>query len=359
MTRNSAKRGTALSLELEEALLSTLRATLPDTWGIATEPDSRHDLVVHGTAPDGTTAEVLVEVKNQVEPRDVPRIAAGLEWRRSGALLVASTFISPMARRLLAEQRIGWFDLTGNFRLVIDRPSVFIDRQGADRNPAGDPADRRLKSLRGAGAARVVLDLCAETVPIGVRELADRAEVGPATSARVLELLAREAVIERGERGVVTAVRRQALVRRWAQDYGVVRSHALSAVIDPRGLGNALEKLRESRQRYVITGSAAAHAFLPSGVVPVAPLMTLVVYAENPAVLMRAAQLRTTTRGANMLLGRPFDEVVYARSRAVDGLRYATPAQVVADLLTGPGRGPEEAEQLLAILAAGDPSWGA
>ncbi|MCK2237055.1 MULTISPECIES: hypothetical protein [unclassified Crossiella] len=359
MTRNSAERGTVPPHQFAEALVSVLRATLPNSWLVTTEPDSRHDFTVRGLAPDGTTAVFAVQVKNRIEPRDVSRIAAAARDRRSGALVMASPFVSPMTRRRLAEEGIGWFDLMGNLRLMIDRPSVFIDRQGADRGPERDPADRRLKSLRGAGSARVVLDLCAEALPIGVRELAERAEVGPATSARVLELLAREAVLDRGAQGQVTAVRKQALIRRWIQDYGLTRSNALSAVIDPRGIGNVLDKLRESRQRYVITGSAAAHAYLPSGVVPVAPLMTLVVYAENPAVLMRAASLRETSRGANMLLGSPFDDLVYARSRTVDGLAYADPAQVVADLLTGPGRAPEEAEQLLATLAAEDASWAA
>lgn len=62
-------------------------------------------------------------------------------------------------------------------------------------------------------------------------------------------------------------------------------------------------------------------------------------------------------RGANVVLVEPFDAVVYRGARLNDRLTYAAPSQVVADLLTGPGRAPEEGASLIGVLASKDESW--
>jgi hypothetical protein len=318
------------------------------------------------TAPDGTRAVVLVECKGVIVPRDVFGIAQQIaayadaavdrEVRVAGAMLVAP-FVSPTTRAQLDEHGLGWFDLTGNLRLKLDRPAVFLDREGADRSGFRDPADRLLKSLRGPAAAKVVLELCETVLPVGVRDLAARAEVGPATSARVLELLDREAVIARDGNGVVTAVRKRSLLDRWTRDYKVMTSNEVVATLDPRGLGHALKALPSVGTRIAVTGSAAARVYLPDDVTPVSPLVSLSLYAEEPIELMGQLGLRTVERGTNVLLIRPHDDSVYAKSRRVEGIDYAAPAQVVADLLTGPGRASEEAEQLMAVFESSEPGW--
>jgi hypothetical protein len=80
-------------------------------------------------------------------------------------------------------------------------------------------------------------------------------------------------------------------------------------------------------------------------------------YAEDPIGLMKQLGLKAADRGPNVLVMRPYDDVVHAKARLVGGLEYASPAQVVADLLTGPGRSTEEAEQLMAVLESREPGW--
>ena len=59
--------------------------------------------------------------------------------------------------------------------------------------------------------------------------------------------------------------------------------------------------------------------------------------------------------GANVQLIRPKDsEIIESAERADDGLIYASPTQVIADLLTGPGRSPSEAEALLEWMMGQD-----
>lgn len=374
VSRNGAKPGTS-EVELLGAVHQALRSALPSSWSVtadrqaigddlrrADRPDAQFMIV----APDGTSALVLIECKGVVAPRDIARVAqqvatyAQVEADRGAGVVVAmlvAPFVSPASRAQLDQHGLGWFDLTGNLRLRLDEPAVFLDRAGADRSGFRDPADRLLKSLRGPAAAKVVLELCETSLPVGVRELAERAQVGMATSARVLELLDREAVIIRGEGGAVTTVRMRSLIERWAQDYKVMSSNEVTATLDPRGLKHALEALSSVDVRVAVTGSAAARAYLPDEVTPVSPLVSLSVYTEDPIDLMDRLGLKIVERGMNVLVMRPYDNIVHAKSRLVDGLEYAPPAQVIADLLTGPGRSSEEAEQLMAALESREPGW--
>jgi len=178
-----------------------------------------------------------------------------------------------------------------------------------------------------------------------------------ATSARVLELLDREAVIARQEGGAVAAVRKRSLIERWVQDYKIMSSNEVTTTIDPRGLSHALAKLSSLGSRIAVTGSAAARAYLPNGIVPVSPLVSLSLFADDPLRLMDELGLKVVERGTNVLIMRPYDNIVHTKARLVDGIEYAPPAQVVADLLTGPGRSSEEAEQLMAALESSEPGW--
>ena len=51
------------------------------------------------------------------------------------------------------------------------------------------------------------------------------------------------------------------------------------------------------------------------------------------------------------------DTVVYDRARTEDGLRKVALSQCVADLLTGGGRGPAEADALLGWMARNEDAW--
>ncbi|HEX9337617.1 MAG TPA: hypothetical protein VF892_17110 [Pseudonocardiaceae bacterium] len=358
-------RGTG-DLDLLDSLELTLREALPADWTLIarrqpTVGDPRPDMLLHVAAPDGTTATVLVEVKRQAEPRHLAAILQ-LVRRLSGqvgadAAIVATPFVSPTTRMGLAQAGVGWFDATGNVRFRASRPAVFVDRVGADRNPFTDPADRRLKSLRGPAAARVVRALCAADLPLGVRSVAQQANVSIGSSSRVLDLLTRDGLVARGDLAEVVMVRKRSLVRRWTEDYGLTTSNVATPVLDPRGLDHAVAELRSAGTAYAVTGSLAARAYLPAGTVPVTPLGTLTVHTGQPYALIEELGLRPVDRGANVFVVQPFDEDLLRGSRDVDGLHCAAPAQVVADLLTGPGRSSEEAEQLIRVLAATDQGW--
>jgi hypothetical protein len=75
----------------------------------------------------------------------------------------------------------------------------------------------------------------------------------------------------------------------------------------------------------------------------------------------RAAQLwglRPADAGANVMLAEPDNDVVFTRTLVTPShLTIAAPTQVAVDLMTGPGRSPSEAEELIEWMTQNEASW--
>src|SRR5262249_18625088 len=155
-------------------------------------------------APDGKKTVLLMEAKAGLEPRDVAKAVDHARKFGEGAPFIVSDFLTPRAREMLARLGGGYADATGNFRLALSKPALFIQTEGADRDPW--PNKKTLRSLKGRAAGRLVRALCDLQVPFRVRELAARAGVSPASASRVLALLDREALVERDIEDIVNGV---------------------------------------------------------------------------------------------------------------------------------------------------------
>src|SRR5690606_15644047 len=118
----------------------------------------------------------------RVSPKDVPHLTSRAE--DAERLLLVAPFLSSRARELLAEAGASYFDATGNLRIVVRDPSVFLEARGADRDP--DRTLRSLRSLKGAAAGRVVRALCDFMPPYGVRALSETSSTPLGTVSRVV-----------------------------------------------------------------------------------------------------------------------------------------------------------------------------
>lgn len=254
-------------------------------------------------------------------------------------MLLVAPFLSQRTRELLREAGASYADATGNIRVALERPGLFVEAHGSDKDPGAEP--RPLRSLRGRSAGRVVRALCDLDPPYGIRELASAASTPLGSIARVVGLLDREALVERDDAGRILTVRRPQLVRRWTQDYGLQRSNEAVSCLAPRGLRPVVDGLRQLSD-YCITGSLAA-----ARRISLAPPRLATIYTEDPDRLARALEVRPAEAGANILVLRPYDAVVFERTWSEEGLAFAALSQVAADLLTSPGRGPSEGEELL------------
>jgi hypothetical protein len=241
-------------------------------------------------------------------------------------------------------------DLTGNVRLSLSEPGLFIETTGASENP--DPQSRDRKSLKGPKAGRLVRALCDFRPPIGLRDLAKRAGIDAGYASRVVEFLNREAFVARTTRGPITTIDWPALLRRWSQEYSPFQRQRAAMYLAPRGISAVVEKLKGSSARLAVSGSWAA-----AQIAPVAPPRLLLVYVDKPAAVAIELDLRPTEAGANVALAIPFDPVVYERTSKKSGITFAALSQVAADLLTSPGRGPNEAEALMEWMREHEDAW--
>ena len=210
-TSNSGNR-------LVDEVLEALRERLPAGWtASATAPsktatEATVDAVLRVRRKGAAAGTVRVAPKSRVEPKDVDSLAAALRPTADDPVLIAAPYLSPRTQERLRDASFSYADLTGNIRLELTEPGLFIDTTGARENPAPSPRDR--KSLKGAKAGRLVRALCDFRPPVGLRELAKRAGVDPGYASRVVELLDREALVTRTPRGPITAVDWRGLLTR-------------------------------------------------------------------------------------------------------------------------------------------------
>lgn len=339
---------------LREAIRE-LRRRLPSGWGVS-EPvvDTRTaavDATIEITAPDGRVGRIALEVRSRLDPkgvRAVVELAATVGVDRG--LVVVARYLSEGTRARLREGGVGYLDLTGNVWLVLRAPGLYIETHGASQDP--DREARPARSLRGAKAGRIVRVLIDRREPPGVRQLAAMTKIDAGYVSRVLAFLDAEALVTRVGRGRMQSVDWPALLRRWAQEAPLESRGKVSTYLEPRGLAALVARLGKSDTRYVVTGGLAAAAFAP-----IASTRLGIIWLRDAKAAAAMLGLRAADAGANVLLVEPGDEGVFADAAQRNGVWYAAVSQVAADLLTSPGRGPAEGEELIGWMQANEEKW--
>jgi hypothetical protein len=332
--------------------LLQLQGRLPEGWTVAASPKRvRGDTRVGVVAPDRRTALVTVQVRSQLELRQVAEVAASASPpSKGGAFVLIAPYLSPAARQRLREAGVGFLDLTGNVRIELREPGLFIDARGADKDP--DRKRRPSRSLRGAKAGRIIRILLDSKISPGVRDLAGRAEVDPGYVSRILALLQREALIQRDARGRVGSVDWPNLLRRWAEEAPLKSRGIVTMCLEPRGLASLQTRLTKLQMNYALTGGLVA-----TRLAPVAALRLAVIYVDDARQAIAELDLRPTEAGANVMVIEPDDARVLFGAVSEQGLKFVAPSQAAADLLTSPGRGPAEAEALISWMSQNEDAW--
>lgn len=269
-------------------------------------------------------------------------------------MLVVSSYLGERTRALLSQAGASYADATGNVRVVVSSPAIFMEGLGAEHDP--DRTPRPLQSLRGAAAGRVIRALVELAPPFGVRELATAAATPLGTVSRVVSFLETEALLMRDERKRIVSVDWPALLARWAKDYALTKSNELLTFLEPRGLSALWPKL-ERLPRYAATGSTAGPG--------IAATRIAMIYVDEPEDAARTLGLVPAEAGANVWLFRPYDDVVFTRTRrraissgdASSEVVTVSAAQAVVDLMSSPGRGPQEAEVLVEQMKENEDAW--
>ena len=131
-------------------------------------------------------------------------------------------------------------------------------------------------------------------------------------------------------------------------------SNTFASFIEPRGLAKLAAKLSRL-DGYAVTGSLVRPG--------IAPGRLAMVYVEDAGAAADVLEIVAADAGANVWLLEPFDDVVFERTQTIPASQQgelvvaAAPTQVAADLLTSPGRGPQEGEALIDKMKGTEDVW--
>jgi hypothetical protein len=362
------------NLNLDERILIEqaviwFQANLPPTWKaeatsqtVGSSGPSQTNRVVDAlltiSTPQGGGTNFLVEAKSTFAPRDAERFLTGMARQlrllnSNYPILVVTPWLSERSQEVLTAEDINYLDLTGNVRIALNHPSIFISSKGASRNPT--PSPRAAASLKGPKAGRLARFLIDVTPPYGVGQIADVTGLAAGYISRLLKSLDEDALIERSGRGLVDSVDISNLLRLWTQTYDVFKSNQTSSYVAAQGPEFVLDRLSSLTPKsspVIVTGSFSAVRFAP-----IAAPSFLLLYCSEPNTLAKELGLLPSDRGSNVALLRPFDEVVWERTTEEMGVRYAAVAQTAADCLTGNGRMPAEGDALTKWMEGNQYQW--
>ena len=347
-----------------EALLEDFTEALAEIAGTAPhvlqEPEGakgayRPDFMMK-MSRDGEPYRFIVEAKLSLFPRD----AREAIWQLRNYLahydvgtdpivlvLIAET-ISPGARQLLREERIGYFDSSGSLFIAAKGLYLRVDK------PASRKQSRSLNNLF-AGKRALVLHAVwlAKSDWFGVHELAERAGVSPATASETLIAVERrDWVTVRGagpskERRLINP---RALIDAWSTYQSSVKPKAVRHYYvrstTPSELQRRLDRACQIEGvPYELTGIAAGQIHAPylSSASQISCRMPV---GQAMHAVLNSIDARPVRDGWNLGVHElKWDGELRFRQR-IDDLWVADPLQTYLDLLQAGGRAKELAQHL-------------
>jgi hypothetical protein len=323
-----------------------LRGLLPDDWGVTVAHRQPDVGIISIADDDGTEATVSVVTRHRLEPRDIDRLP-----QPEGPVIVAASWLSPRSRELLRESQIGFLDHTGNVELRLRKPALYIRADGSPTNP--DPKPSSGPTLRGPRVWALMRTLIEVTPPYTAGDLSSALGIDDGYVSRVLQTLADERLISRRPRGPVTAVEWEPLLRKLTETYSFFAANETTTWVAAAGPEQLLDDIGIAKAgRWAVTGS-----FVASSLAPVAAPEIAIVYADDPERFAKVGRLLPSKIGANVVLAKPYDPIVFQRGWPDSKFPSVSVAQLSIDLLTGTARLPAEGQALIGWMRRNETRW--
>jgi len=347
----------------EQALVEQLNAALAEIPGAVLDPDVAILLqdgwadAVIDVAINGRSLRLFVLVKRSAFPRDVRESIWQLhehlreipDINGQRVPMVASETVSPGARKHLQDARVGYFDESGSLYIPADGVYVLVDRPMAKRQKRSINAvftGRRAQVLHAAWVCRREW--------FGVQDVAERAQVSPATASQTLTELERRDWVEVRGSGPTKERRlsdRRALLDAWAQHQRTSKPPEMRTYYVPESaVAPVVRKLDAVATQvgadYEITGAVAGQAH--------APYMSHIgqiqcrIGAERADAVLAQMNARSVIDGWNLAVIRADSPSDFAFRERNEFGWIADPLQTYLDLLQGGGRSSEFADHLRA-----------
>ena len=349
--------------ELLEQFLKTLR-DLPgvraESVRLSAQPlgrrRGRHDIQID-LCVAGNTVDLRIETRKALYPRDVRQLLWQLNHdRRKGSgtneheivsVLVAES-ISPGAKELLRDERVGYYDTGGSLYLPARGAYVYVDL------PPPKAFSRAVRSLFSKRRTQILHTLLMRPEHwFSVEELAQQAGVSRTTASQVLRELERFDWL--ASRGQGPNKRRHlqdpgALLDAWAKELAIMRRPAMRHYYVPRMRADRLvqelaKTLAAQGVEYAMTHEIAGQRYAPflSRVSQVRCRLL-----ESPAANRAIHELgaRIVNEGINLTVieSQSLGELMFRQE--LDGIWLASPIQVYLDLVGSEGRSKELGEHV-------------
>jgi hypothetical protein len=318
----------------------------------ATAVGDRLDARIHLTVA-GKSIILLVEVKKSVYPRDVRQVLWQFKALRQPPqaneqpLLVAES-LSPGAKELLRNERVGYYDSGGSLFLPASGAYVYIDK------PPPRTLEKSVRSLFSGRRAQVLHALLVRHQDwFGVTEVAERAQVAPSTASDVLSQLDRfDWLVSRGQGPRKERHLREpgALLDAWAKELAALRAPAPCRYYVPGLKSDTLierlgQVLDAHQVGYAVSFEAAAQRYAPflSGI---SQTRTRLLPGVGADAAIAELDARVVSEGANLAVIEVKSAGDLLFRQKIGGIWLASPIQVYLDLLRSEGRAKEMAEHL-------------
>lgn len=325
-----------------------------EPFGPATDHghDAQVDLKVAGKS-----IILLIAAKKVVFPRDVPQVLwqfRKLSRRKTHGkggdtqpLLIAES-ISPGAKELLQAEHVGYYDSGGS--LYLSAPGLYLY---VDKPPSKALAKSRRALFSGRRAQVLHALLTHHRDWFGVTDIAERAQVSPATASHVLTELDRyDWLVSRGQGPAKERYLREpaALLDAWAKHLASTRPTNMRRYFVPgvktdtlpQEVGRAFDA---HQVEYAISHEAAAQLYAPF-LSSISLVRARLLAGPTADAAIAELGARVVHDGANLVVNETTSAGDLLFREPVGGIWLASPVQVYLDLLRGEGRAKEMAEHL-------------
>ncbi len=283
----------------------------------------------------GTTAEVLDLINRPI----------------ISEVVVLASWLNPRACEALRNAKANFVDATGNIRLVLDDPVVFVDRVGA----VTQPRDVDEVILRRRKATRFLRYLIDEAPRQRVKELAAATDLSTGYVSQLLHVLESRDLVRRGRRGRLESVSIDGLLVQYAESYEAQAFCEVTHFSTSSTIPAILERLGSLDGHAVITGATAASRLTGAP----AP-RTLTLYVADARHVAAELGLVRVRHAGGVVLMQPTESFLTDRACDLGGLSYAAVPQVVADCFDASDAGSGEAAlrwALANVCRWREPTW--
>jgi len=257
--------------------------------------------------------------------------------------VICVPFMGAAGRTVCAEAGIGWFDMSGNGRIIGPEFNFRVEGRPNQFKVRGRPAD--IFAPKSSRIARWLL--IHQGKSFFQRELARATGMDEGFVSRIVSRMVKEGLVRREESGNVLAQDPAALMAAWREMYRIQAYAWRRGHIAARSGEEALQRLAASCQirgiAYAATGLGAAWLNTHFAAFRIASI-----YLHESASPSWLAEIgfQEEPRGGNVWLIEPKDEGVFQGAEEVAGIRCVHPVQIYLDLKDHPERSAEAAEKL-------------